>query len=54
VPFPTLVEYDLGDNPLRDSILKIPLVPVDGRIPLPEGPGLGIELDEDALAGFEA
>lgn len=54
VPLPTLVEYDLGDNPLRDSILKTPLVPVDGRIPLPEGPGLGIELDEDALAGFMA
>lgn len=54
VPLPTLVEYDLGDNPLRDSILKTPLVPVDGRIPLPEGPGLGIELDEDALAGFTA
>lgn len=52
VPFPTLVEYDLGDNPLRDALLKTPLTPVDGRIPLPTGPGLGIELDEDALAAF--
>lgn len=31
------------------SILKKPLVPVDGYLPVPSGPGLGIEVDEAAL-----
>ena len=30
--------------------LKEPFRPVDGMLPLPKGPGLGIELDEAALA----
>jgi D-galactarolactone cycloisomerase len=52
IPAPVLVEYDLGENPLRDAILKKPLRPVAGEIALPDGPGLGIELDEAALAAF--
>lgn len=49
VPRPTLVEYDLGTNPLRDTILKNPLKPVDGLITVPDAPGLGIEIDWDAV-----
>ncbi|MGL4289652.1 MAG: mandelate racemase/muconate lactonizing enzyme family protein [Phreatobacter sp.] len=49
VPRRTLVEYDLGTNPLRDSILKNPLKPVDGVIVVPDAPGLGIEVDWDAV-----
>lgn len=49
VPKPVLLEYDLGENPLRSEILKRPLVPVDGVIKVPEGPGLGIEIDMDAV-----
>lgn len=49
VPRPTLVEYDLGTNPLRDSILKNPLKPADGAIVVPDAPGLGIEVDWDAV-----
>ena len=49
VPRPTLVEYDLGTNPLRDTILKNPLKPADGRITVPDAPGLGIEIDWDAV-----
>jgi D-galactarolactone cycloisomerase len=49
VPRPTLVEYDLGTNPLRDSILSNPLTPADGVIAVPDSPGLGIEIDWDAV-----
>ena len=49
VPRPTLVEYDLGDNPLRDSILVDPLKQVDGVIAVPDAPGLGIEIDWNAV-----
>jgi len=36
---------------LGEGYLKRPFEVVDGHIPIPEGPGLGIELDEEALAG---
>lgn len=49
IPRPTLVEYDLGTNPLRDSILKNPLKPADGAIAVSDAPGLGIEVDWDAV-----
>jgi D-galactarolactone cycloisomerase len=49
VPFPTLVEYDIGDNPLRDELLTKPLRPLNGRIAVPEGPGLGIELNPEVV-----
>lgn len=32
------------------SILKQPLIPKDGYLPVPTGPGLGVEVDEDKLA----
>jgi galactonate dehydratase len=35
---------------LGEGYLKRPFEVVDGHIPIPEGPGLGIELDEEALA----
>jgi D-galactarolactone cycloisomerase len=50
VPHPRLVEYDVGDNPLRDALLTTPLAPVDGHIVVPDGPGLGIEIDPEMLA----
>jgi len=31
------------------SILKKPLVPTDGHLPVPTGPGLGVEVDEQKL-----
>ncbi|NLE60924.1 MAG: hypothetical protein GX616_21475 [Planctomycetes bacterium] len=31
------------------SILKKPLVPTDGHLPVPTGPGLGVEIDEQKL-----
>jgi o-succinylbenzoate synthase len=37
---------------LADDIVTQPLVPHDGAMALPEGPGLGIELDERALARY--
>lgn len=44
-PWPTLVEYDMGENPLRDRLLTTPLVASNGLLPVPSGPGLGIDLD---------
>ena len=48
-PWPTLVEYDVGENPLRDCVLARPLRAEGGEVALPEGPGLGVELDWEAV-----
>lgn len=45
VPYPPLLEYDRGDNPLRDQLLKVPIVYERGVVRVPDGPGLGVELD---------
>lgn len=52
IPFPVLLELDRGENALRDRLLSEPLACVDGHVPVPRGPGLGIALDEDALARY--
>ena len=52
VPYPPLVEYDVGPNPLRDELLAEPLRLRDGMLDVPRGPGLGIALAEDAVERF--
>jgi D-galactarolactone cycloisomerase len=52
LPAPRLIEYDVGENPLRDELLTKPLRPVNGRLAVPEAPGLGIELDPDAIKRY--
>ena len=47
---------DWGINPtshyLADDIVRSPLAPVDGSSPRPTGPGLGVEVDESAVARY--
>lgn len=44
------MEYWFGQNPLGDAILKEPALGlVDGYLPVPQGPGLGIDVDEDVV-----
>ena len=42
------------ENPLRDALAKNPVGEasglVDGQLTIPQGPGLGIEIDRDVLA----
>lgn len=54
---PNLVrhEYWMGDNPLGDSLLVRPAIAQsDGFVDVPSGPGLGIEIDEEAVRRFAA
>jgi L-alanine-DL-glutamate epimerase-like enolase superfamily enzyme len=46
---PTWSEYSVADSPLVNGILREPFTLRDGRLPVPAGPGLGIELDQDAI-----
>lgn len=52
IPKPVLLEYDLGANPLRTEILTAPILVADGFATVPEGPGLGIEIDHAAMERY--
>lgn len=53
-PVEPLLEFDRSEHPYRMKILKRPIVPRDGWVGLPEGPGLGIEIDRKALEKYRA
>lgn len=49
LPVVTGYERNQLPNPLRDDLLTVPFRLVDGELMIPDGPGLGIELDEDTV-----
>jgi D-galactarolactone cycloisomerase len=51
-PHPLMLEYDMSDNELRTRLLKQPLKLEAGHVLLPDGPGLGIELDPAAVERY--
>ena len=52
IPNGDLVEYCLRPSPLMRKLVKNLPPLVDGRVPVPAGPGLGIELDEEVVRQF--
>jgi D-galactarolactone cycloisomerase len=52
VPNFVIMEYWIGENPLGDVTLKTPLDLHDGMLRVPMGPGLGLEINEDALLRY--
>ena len=42
-----LLEYDVAENPFRDEVLQEPIRLEDGWVDVPNGPGLGVEVDEE-------
>lgn len=53
-PTEPMLEYDRSENPLRDHLLTENLRQSDGFLPVPQGPGLGVEVDPDQLERFRA
>ena len=51
-PFPTLLEYDMSENALRTELAREPIRHSDGFVAIPQGPGLGIEIDRDVLRRY--
>jgi len=54
VPDPMMVEFDRSPNPLREEILETPIDPSGGTLDVPQEPGLGISVDEDAIERYRA
>jgi L-rhamnonate dehydratase len=47
------LEFNVMDQPLRKYLAKAPIRPRDGIVTAPEGPGLGVELNEEMIARYE-
>jgi D-galactarolactone cycloisomerase len=52
-PLEPMLEFDRTEHPIRQAILKEPIEHVGGVVRVPDGPGLGIEIDREALARFK-
>jgi L-alanine-DL-glutamate epimerase-like enolase superfamily enzyme len=47
------LEYNVSTSPMLREIIQSPVrMEGDGMIPVPQGPGLGVEVDENAVASF--
>lgn len=46
------VEFNTSQGPLSRAMVKTPLRLEDGYVRVPEGPGLGVEVDEEMLAKY--
>lgn len=53
-PADPVFEFDRTEHPIRQAILREPIEHQRGLLHIPEGPGLGIEIDRRALDRFAA
>lgn len=53
-PAQPIFEFDRTEHPIRQAILKQPIEHSGGVVHIPQGPGLGIEIDRGALSRFKA
>ncbi|WP_010142122.1 mandelate racemase/muconate lactonizing enzyme family protein [Oceanicola sp. S124] len=51
-PVAPILEFDRTHNPFRQAVVTTPLEHQGGFVTVPDGPGLGIEIDRDALTRF--
>jgi D-galactarolactone cycloisomerase len=51
-PIEPLLEFDQSEHPIRMAVLERPIVQRDGWVEIPSGPGLGVEIDRDAVERF--
>ncbi|MCC7374444.1 MAG: mandelate racemase/muconate lactonizing enzyme family protein [Verrucomicrobiales bacterium] len=53
LPRSLFLEYNVCDSPMLREVVRNPVrLDSDGFIPVPQGPGLGIEIDEQAVRKF--
>lgn len=49
-PTEAVLEFDRSEHPFRQAVVRTPLEHVEGMVSIPDGPGLGIEINTDAIA----
>ncbi|CAG7616839.1 D-galactarolactone cycloisomerase [Paenibacillus allorhizosphaerae] len=52
VPGGVLLELDANPNPFREKLFTTPFVVKDGKLAVPQGPGLGMELDPEFVEHY--
>ena len=52
MPLEPMLEFDRSEHPFRQAVLLEPLEHDSGVVSIPDKPGLGIEVDRDAVARF--
>lgn len=52
IPGDPMLEFDRTPNPIRSELAVDPIVNEGTFVPVPEGTGLGIEIDQDVLERF--
>ncbi|HJQ59185.1 MAG TPA: mandelate racemase/muconate lactonizing enzyme family protein [Vineibacter sp.] len=52
-PMPPMLEFEQTPNPLRDHLAKTPIEQKGGIVKVPDGPGLGIEIDRKVLQQYK-
>ncbi|PIJ52084.1 mandelate racemase [Erwinia sp. OLTSP20] len=52
-PSAPLLEFDRTEHPIRQAILQQPIEHKNGVVTIPQGPGLGIDINRDALSFFK-
>lgn len=53
-PLSPVLEFDRTEHPIRQALLVTSIEHTGGIVRVPEGPGLGIEIDRNALTRFAA
>ncbi len=51
-PLQPMLEFDRTEHPIRQAILMTPIEHHGGIVRIPDGPGLGIEVNREAIAKF--
>ncbi|MCA0939389.1 mandelate racemase/muconate lactonizing enzyme family protein [Yangia mangrovi] len=51
-PIEPILEFDRTHNPFRQAVVTRPIEHENGWVSIPDAPGLGIEIDRDALKEF--
>ncbi|MEA2757940.1 MAG: D-galactarolactone cycloisomerase [Methylobacteriaceae bacterium] len=51
-PIEPMLEFDRTEHPIRQALLVTPIEHTRGRVDIPQGPGLGIDIDRAALERF--
>ena len=53
-PREPILEFDRSEHPFRQAVLRTPIEHERGVVRIPDSPGLGIEVNRQALADFRA
>jgi D-galactarolactone cycloisomerase len=51
-PEEPMLEYDTSSHPFREDLIGGAISPVNGKVPVPQGPGIGVEVDRGVLERY--